>query len=110
MLCWEARGKIHGLVPSIRDWREARVEVATKCLDQTRQRVREILVFAATKSMSRHDDPAAEVTVVGIERDHLLALTTRQEFRHSRKPVLFEPSRHRLPIHPLGPARARQGC
>src|SRR3954453_13391137 len=98
MLCWEARGKIHGLMPSIRDWREARVEVAAKCLDQMRQRVREKLVFAATKSVSRHGDPAAEVTVAGIERDHLFALTPRQEFRHSRKPVLFELSRHRLPI------------
>ncbi|MGY3360541.1 hypothetical protein ACVWZK_007204 [Bradyrhizobium sp. GM0.4] len=59
-------------------WRCA-VERRAQLRDQIGQRIGEIFVFAAAKAVAAHDDTAAEVGVVGIERGDGAALLRREQ-------------------------------
>jgi len=56
----------HGEIPLVGDWREPAIERGPKPLNDIRKGIAEILVFAAAKAVSRHDNPAAKQAILGI--------------------------------------------
>jgi hypothetical protein len=62
----------------------------TELIEQRRQRIREILVFAAPESVASHDDPRAIAFFLEIERGEGIALLRRQKARQYGIPVSGE--------------------
>ena len=58
-----ANGDVHRLVPAIGNADEARIQRGAQAEDQSRQRIGEVFVFAATEAMAGHDDTAAELSI-----------------------------------------------
>ena len=69
----------HRGVPPVGDRRQLRVESRAQRGDLLGQRILEVLVFAASKPVSCHDDVAAEKMVVRIKRRHRAAIARRQQ-------------------------------
>ncbi len=61
------------LVPAICDRREVRIDRCTQLGNERRQRIGEILVFAAPEAMSRHDDARSVKPVIRIPRRKRIA-------------------------------------
>ena len=55
------------------------VERRAQLCDQIWQRIGKIFVLAATKAVAAHDDAAAEVRIVGVERGDGAALLGREQ-------------------------------
>src|SRR5580704_4856187 len=64
----------HSHIPAIRNRRKPWVERATQPFDNIRQRIAEVLILPAPKSMPPHHDTASEVLFLGIERSYSPAL------------------------------------
>src|SRR3546814_18247386 len=63
----------HARVPAVRDRREPRIEHPAQRLDQRRQRIGEIAIFAAPEAVPRHMDMAAPARGRIIERGKAVA-------------------------------------
>src|SRR3546814_4434946 len=63
----------HARVPAVRDRREPRIEHPAQRLDQRRQRIGEIAIFAAPEAVPRHMDMAAKARGRIIERGKAVA-------------------------------------
>ena len=59
-------GQAESLIPLIGERDEIRVAMLPQLLDDSRQRIIKILVIAAAKAVTRHDDMTAECTLRGI--------------------------------------------
>src|SRR5579872_4741952 len=80
----------HRLVPAVGDRSQPPVQRGTQGRDQARQRIGEILVFAAAKAVPAHDDAAAEMSLVGIERGERLAFLRREQAFEDRTALRVE--------------------
>jgi pentatricopeptide repeat protein len=99
---WVALLDTHCFVPAIRDWSEPRIERGAKAMNDRRERIAEVFVFAPSEAVSSHDDAAAEDRFLRIERRNRLALvymapeqfesgiTSRQADIYSLGLVMFE--------------------
>ena len=79
MVGWKADIYPQGFVPSVGDRCEPRVEGGAQALDQVRQRVGKVFVFAAAVAVPGHDDQAAEAFFVVVVTDERVALQRRQK-------------------------------
>lgn len=69
----------HRRVPAIGDGDELWIERGTQPNDELGQGVGEVLVFAASETVSRHHHPAAEEVVVRIQRDQGVTLLRAEQ-------------------------------
>ena len=67
----------HRRVPAIGDLGERRIKRGAQRRDRIRQRIREILVFAAAEAVPRHDHPAAKRRIGRVQRRHRRAFLAR---------------------------------
>src|ERR1700677_1790291 len=74
----------HPLMPAVGDRREARIERAPEVLDQRRQRIGEIAIFALSKAVPRHDHVAAEALTVVVEAGDVVALLAAEQAGQNR--------------------------
>ena len=72
-------GVAEGLAPFVSDARKWRVERVSQSLDDWRKRVAVVLILAASKAVTRHDDAAAEVRGVFVSGSEFTALFGREE-------------------------------
>jgi hypothetical protein len=88
----------HPGVPCVGHAGEVRIERRAQVTEEFRQRVFEVAILAFTKPVPRHNDVAAEVTLVGIERRNGAALFARQKLRQGRAAVGIELACQPLPV------------
>src|SRR5579863_1071549 len=74
-----ARRFAHSLAPLIGDRREARIKRGAQVADERGQRIVEIAILALAETMPRHDDMAAEMPLLRIERGDRLAFVAAQQ-------------------------------
>ena len=75
-------------------WRELRIERGAQVArSAVRQRIGEVLVFAAAETVARHHDATAEVRVVGIERGERAAFVGREKPSRTAQPCGRDPFR-----------------
>jgi hypothetical protein len=84
--------------------------------DQRRERVAEILVFAATESVPAHHDPRPECRIVAVQFSQRLAFLRRQELRDRRMTGCVEIAGDPAPVDGCDPPphvrieRLRERC
>lgn len=85
-------------VPAIGDRCEAFVQARAQVVDERRQRVAKVLVFTLPESVTLHDDAAAEMAFIGIERCELLTGLPSQQSWQQRETVVHQVRFYRWPI------------
>ena len=98
----------HG-IPTRRNRRQLRVEGGPQLCQQFRQRIREVFVLPAPKSMLGHVDMAAKQFILWVERNQLLALICREEVCQDSASLRIKVARDLLPIERLYTLRFSQG-
>jgi hypothetical protein len=90
------------LVPAIRSLRQGRVKRIAQRGDDLRQGICEIFVFAAPKTVPRHDDPAAKqfIGIVALRQDR--AFFRRQQRFGGRTAKLVQIGDDRGPVQRRG--------
>ncbi|MGY4290995.1 hypothetical protein ACVWXO_010261 [Bradyrhizobium sp. LM2.7] len=78
------RGRIadvdpHRLIPAIGDALQVGIKRRPQLRDEIGERIGTVFVFAAAKTVAAHDDAAAEVRVVRIERSDGAAFIRREQ-------------------------------
>jgi hypothetical protein len=81
---------VHGSVPAVRYRGEMTVKGSSEGLDNGRERVIEIFVFAAAEPVARHDNAGAEEAVIGVERGKGAAIAGRENGREHGAALLVE--------------------
>src|SRR5260370_35854602 len=76
--------------PAIGDRCEMGVNRLTQCLDRPRERIPEILIFAAAESVTLHDYATAKNLLPEEERGDFAALSPGQQLRRGRRTPLVE--------------------
>ena len=85
-------------IPAVRDGRKFWIEGGAKSVDDFGQRVREVLVFAASEAVTGHDDAAAKEAVVGVESREIFTLLGRQDAFENGGALGIEVARDPIPI------------
>ncbi|MNT24803.1 hypothetical protein D3C72_1602990 [compost metagenome] len=101
-------GKAHLPVPAVGDRRQARVQRRAQRLQQGRQRVGKVLIFAAPKAMSRHHDAAAVAVRGAIGISQLGTLGRSQQGGQNRMAVRVQGLRDGGPVQ-VGQSRVGRG-
>ena len=98
MIAGIALVEAHALVPAIGDAGKARIERGAQVSDQVGQGISEVAVFALAEAVPRHDDMAAEVALVRIERGDGAALLGADEPRQDSAAETVELAGERRPV------------
>ncbi len=94
----KARRHPHPFVPAIGDRCEPRIEHPAQRLDQRRQRIGEIAIFAAPEAVPRHNHMAAKLRVLGIKCRSAVAIGGVQQPRQHRPSVAIKRRGDRVSI------------
>ncbi|ABA53703.1 hypothetical protein BURPS1710b_A0614 [Burkholderia pseudomallei 1710b] len=97
----------HLRMPAVRDRREVRVQRGAQRVDRARQRVAEILVFAAAEPVACHRHATSEQRVARVERGERFARARREQPMHDRMAVALEIPFDRRPRQRVDPPRER---
>jgi hypothetical protein len=93
----------HSLVPAIGQRSQVRIERGPQRLNEGRQRVAEVAVFAATEPVPRHNDLAAEALDPTIQGRRGLALRVGEQPRQEGPTSIVQVRRDARPIDGVRP-------
>ena len=80
----------HLLVPAIRNGGEPGIKRLSQILQELRQRIAVVFVFAAAKAVARHDDARAIQVIVRVPRRESRTLTGLEKSRQDRGAIGVE--------------------
>src|SRR3984885_13329159 len=98
MTLWIAHLDSHCFAPTISDCSELRIERRAETMDDKRERIAEVFVFAPSEAVPSHDNAAAEDRLLRIERRDRLALVCGEDARQQSASLLVEIFRNLTPI------------
>src|ERR1700694_3652013 len=99
----------HGFVPAIGYITKLRLEYWPQFRDHTGKRIGKIFVLATPESMAPHHHPAAEPTVVRIERRKRAALILREQSLQHRAALRIEIAACLRPVDGIDPRGDNRG-
>jgi hypothetical protein len=95
----------HRLIPAVGVLRQRRVQCGPQSVDDGRQRISKVLVFAASVAVARHDDPAAKDPRRVVGGRELAALLGRDQRTDHGAAVAVEIGGDDLPVEECDAAR-----
>ena len=97
------------LHPGVGDARQRRIALPPDLYHHVRQRIREILIVAYTKTIARHVDAGPKWIILSVQLDQVIALVRCQDRAQLRIAELPERRFRRLPIHVFQPLSGANG-
>jgi hypothetical protein len=112
MRLWIGDLDSHQAVPAIGNLCQSRIDGCSNLGNELGQWIVEVLIFASSETMSRHDDAASKEAVVWVERGQSLALIHRQDTLEDRVAVVVKLPRDPFPVERLNTAESggRRNC
>jgi hypothetical protein len=92
----------HGEVPLVGEWRKAAIKRSSQPLNDIRQWIAEVLVLAAPKAVSRHDNTTAKQSVIRIQASESAAFFRRKNAGEYRASLFVQVFTDTLPIESFG--------
>jgi hypothetical protein len=101
---------LHCFVPAVRNGGETRIQGGAKTLNDRRERIAEVLVFAPSETMPSHDDTAAKDRLLRVEGRDGSAFFCGQDATDQRTSLFLEVFADLTPIERIDPCDGSVIC